>query len=129
MAQHWHIIYYQAEDGSCPIREFIDARREREQAKFFSWISLLEEQGPHLPRPYADLLTDGIHELRVTLSRDEVRALYFFCYQEFIVLTHGFVKTTRAVPESEIRRAQRLRVDFLSRFSQQTLREWIDADL
>ncbi len=34
----------------------------------FGLSQLLEEKGPPLPRPYADLLTDGIHELRVKLS-------------------------------------------------------------
>jgi phage-related protein len=129
MAQSWPIIYYEAEDGTCPLRGFIDARREREQAKLLGWISLLENRGPQLPRPYADLLKDGIHELRLSLSRDAVRVLYFFCYQRVVVLTHAFVKTTRAVPESEIRKAQGRRADFLSRFSEQTVRELLDADL
>ena len=105
------------------MREFIDARREREQAKLLSWIDLLKNRGPHLPRPHADLLEDGIHELRVTLSGDQVRGLYFFCYRNFIVLTHAFVKTTRQVPKAEIRRSQKMRTDFLSRFDERQLRE------
>ena len=62
------------------MREFIDARSEREQAKLLCWIELLTDRGPNLPRPYSDLLEDGIHELRVILSGDQVRYLYFFCY-------------------------------------------------
>ena len=123
MAQSWHIIYYESVEGQCPIREFIDARVEREQAKLLSWIDLLKNRGPHLPRPHADLLEDGIHELRVTLSGDQVRCLYFFCYRNFIVLTHAFVKTTRQVPKAEIRRSQKMRTDFLSRFDERQLRE------
>lgn len=53
-----------------------------------SWISILEENGPILPRPYADLLRNEIHELRVKLSGSQVRILYFFCFEDFIVLTH-----------------------------------------
>jgi hypothetical protein len=94
MTPIWHIIYYEAEDGQCPIQEFIDGRKARDQAKILAWISQLEVQGPQLPRPYADLLEDGIHELRVTASRDQIRALYFFCYREFIIFTHAFVKRT-----------------------------------
>jgi DNA-binding XRE family transcriptional regulator len=78
--------------------------------------------GPNLPRPYADLLTDGIHELRVKLSGDEVRILYFFCFREFIVLTHSFIKRTRKVPQSEIDQARKYQADFLNRFDEDKLR-------
>ena len=122
MAQFWHIVYYESIDGQCPMREFIDARSEREQAKLLSWIELLADRGPDLPRPYSDLLEDGIHELRVTLSGDQIRCLYFFCYRRFIVLTHAFVKTTGQVPEAEIRKTQEMRVDFLNRFDERQLK-------
>ena len=58
MTPTWHVIYYEAEDGQCPIQEFIDGWKERDQAKILAWISQLEVQGPQLPRPYADLLED-----------------------------------------------------------------------
>ena len=84
MVQTWHVIYFESADERCPMREFINARKVREQAKLLSWINLLKARGPHLPRPHADILTDGIHELRVTLSGNQVRCLYFFCYQNII---------------------------------------------
>ena len=123
MNRKWHIIYYETSDGHCPVREFIDARKERNQAKTLSWIAQLEGQGPNLPRPYADLLEDGIHELRVRLSGDQVRILYFFCFRDFIVLTHGFVKRTGRVPQSEIDLSKKYRTDFLARYDEQKLKE------
>lgn len=57
------------------------------------------------------------------------RVLYFFCYREFIILTHAFVKLTKEVPKAEIRKAQRLRTDFLSRFDEQKLREKANENL
>jgi len=92
MKQKWRVLYYESADGDCPVQEFIDTRKDRDQAKIFSWVSLLEERGPDLPRPYADILTEGIHELRIKLSGDQVRILYFFCYREFIVLSHVITK-------------------------------------
>ncbi len=89
----------------------------------------METQGPNLPRPYADLLEDGIHELRLKLSGDQVRILYFFCFRDFIVLTHGFVKRTRRVPQSEIDLARKYRTDFLSRYDEQRLKEELDEEL
>ena len=117
------MLYYESADGACPVQEFIDSRKYRDQAKIFSWVNLLEERGPNLPRPYADILTDGIHELRIKLSGDQVRILYFFCYREFIVLSHAITKLTDAVPTSDINRAQKYRDDFLSRFNEKKIRE------
>jgi hypothetical protein len=129
MKRKWHVLYYETSDGMCPLQDFIDSRKDRDQAKIFSWLSLLEEQGPNLPRPYADLLTDGIHELRVKLAGDQTRILYFFCYRDCIVLTHAFVKHTDAVPQAEIKRAQRCRADFLSRFDKKKIMEVIHEKL
>jgi hypothetical protein len=44
--------------------KFIRSRNKENQAKILSMIDYLEVHGPNLPRPYADLLVDGIHELR-----------------------------------------------------------------
>jgi hypothetical protein len=117
MRNKWTVLYYETLEGNCPVVDFIDSRSKRNQAKIFSQISFLEEKGPILPRPYADLLQDGIHELRITLSGNQVRILYFFCYQKYIVLTHSFTKATSKVPDSEITKAQRFRRDFLKRFN------------
>ena len=129
MNRKWYILYYETENGHCPVQEFIDSRKERDQAKVFSWLSLLEDRGPNLPRPYADLLEDGIHELRVRLSGDQIRILYFFCYRDFIILTHAFAKRTDRVPQSEIVQARRYREDFLDRFDEKTLQEARDEEL
>ncbi len=123
MERKWQVLYYETANGDCPVEKFIDTRKDRDQAKIFSWLSLLEEQGPNLPRPYADLLTDGIHELRVKLSGDQVRILYFFCYKDYIVLTHAFRKQTSGVPKGEIKKAQTSRADFLSRFTEKKIKE------
>jgi phage-related protein len=90
---------------------------------------LLEKQGPHLPRPYADLLESGIHELRVKLSGAQARVLYFFCYQEYVVLTHCFIKNTSSVPAAEIKKAKKFRDDFLERYTEKKIRSLIDEDL
>lgn len=123
MKHNWHVLYYESADGACPVQQFINIRKDRDQAKIFSWLTLLEEQGPNLPRPYADILRDGIHELRVKLTGDQVRILYFFCYREFIVLTSVFVKRTSVVPSAEIKKARKCRDDFLARFDERKVRE------
>ncbi|MDM7988655.1 MAG: type II toxin-antitoxin system RelE/ParE family toxin [Smithella sp.] len=122
MSRTWDIIYYETKDGRCPVKEFIDSRGVSNRAKIFNWLKQLETHGPNLPRPYADLLTDGIHELRIKLSGDQVRIIYFFCYRDFIILTHAFTKSTDRVPEGEIRMAIQYREDFLKRHDEKELR-------
>ena len=119
----WKIIYYESEGGECPTEDFIQSRRTSNRTKIMSLFAILEEKGPTLPRPYADLLEDGIHELRLKLSGDQVRVLYFFCYKDFIIFTHAFIKNTDKVPKKEINRAKKLRDDFLSRYTESRLRK------
>jgi hypothetical protein len=123
MDVEWKVIYYSGHDGSMPVEKYIDNLSIREQAKTLAFIGLLEEKGPNLPRPYADLLDDGIHELRIKLSGTQVRILYFFCYQNIIVLTNVFDKHSDKVPKEQINLAKENRTDFLNRFSEKYVRE------
>jgi len=123
MGAEWKVIYYSGQDGSKLVEMYIDNLSIREQAKTLAFIGLLEEKGPNLPRPYADLLDDGIHELRIKLSGTQVRILYFFCYQNFIVLTNVFKKHSDKVPVEQIKLAKENRTDFLNRFSEKDIRE------
>jgi len=122
MKLKWKIIYYTSENGDCPVEDFINRRSIANQAKIFNWIEQLEIKGPNLPRPYADLLDDGIHELRVKLSGEQIRVLYFFCYKEYIVLTHAFNKKTDKIPLSELAKAKKYRDDFIKKFKHNDLK-------
>jgi len=122
MDKEWHALYYPTHDGLKPVKEYIDGLPLKEQAKTMAFISLLEEKGPNLPRPYADLLEDGIHELRIKLKGTQGRVLYFFCYRDIIILTNAFDKCTSKVPKAEIRLAKERRADFLGRHSESDAR-------
>ena len=123
----WHIVYCDQEMDPCPVTDFIDACAPKHQVKILRFLTLLEEMGPTLPRPYADLLKDGIHELRLTLSGDQVRMLYFFCFRKFIVFYTAFVKNTDRVPETFIQRVRHYRDGFLERVTVRNLEELVDA--
>ena len=122
MSSKWHVAFYIKKDGSKPVEEYIDKLSSGEQAKTLAFIENLEEKGPDLHRPYADLLEDGIHELRIKLTGDQVRILYFFCYKNIMILTNAFEKHTDKVPESEIKTAKKNRDDFLARYTEQEIR-------
>ena len=64
-------------------------------------IDRLAEQGHELRRPEADLLRDGIYELRASYQGVHYRMLYFFAGRAVVVLSHGLTKE-REVPSREI---------------------------
>ncbi len=111
---NYEVIFYRDTAGRSPVEEFMNSLLPRVRAKFLKWTLLLEEKGPDLPRPYADILQGKIRELRLKFGSDQYRFLYFFCGKK-IVLTHGFAKKTDRVPEEEIERAGRMMNDFLFR--------------
>jgi phage-related protein len=122
MKGKWNIIYYETVKEEYPVEDFINSRNLGNRAKIFNWLKQLEIHGPNLPRPYADLFEDGIHELRIKLSGEQIRIIYFFYYRDFIILTHSFRKTSDKVSKAEIMKAKKYRTDFVSKFSENKLR-------
>jgi hypothetical protein len=71
MKSKWKLVYYETAEEECPVEDFINSRSIKNQAKILNWLEQLEAQVPNLPRPYADLIEDGLHELRIKLSREQ----------------------------------------------------------
>ena len=122
MDRQWKLLFYRSIDGKCPIDKFLSGLKDRERAKAVAWIGLLQQHGINLHRPFAVVLEDGIHELRMKITGDQVRVLYFFCYKDVIVLTPVFNKTTGKVLMREIALAKMCRQDFLKRYDNESAR-------
>lgn len=123
MQKKWRILFCDEMEQFCPVTDFINQCEPKHQVKVLRILSLLEDQGPLLPRPYADTLRDGIHELRFKLSRENVRVLYFFCFQHYIVLYNVFFKNTGRVPEKHINTMISYREKFLKKADQKTMED------
>lgn len=106
------IIFYETEEGICPLKEYLDSLEPKILAKTFRTIDLLENNGPFLREPYSEALGDGIFELRIKLGSDITRVLYFFFVGNAAVLTNGFTKKTQKTPRSELERAKRFKADY-----------------
>lgn len=74
----YQIEFYDREDGSSPVQEFLDTLEPKMKAKVFRTIDLLEQNGPALRLPYSGSLGNGIFELRTKQGSDITRVLYFF---------------------------------------------------
>ena len=110
----YEVIFYKREDGHSPTDDFLDNLSSKERAKVEKWIEQLEIYGPNLPRPFADTIRGKIRELRIRFGNQHYRLLYFF-FGKMIVVTHGFVKRARAIPEEELIRGIRFMNDFIQR--------------
>ncbi len=99
-----NVVLYQEEDGSVPIIEWLDSLQPKALDKCTVRIERLRELGHELRRPEADILRDGIYELRVGLQHVNYRMLYFFHGRTAAVVSHGLVKEAE-VPAKEIERA------------------------
>jgi phage-related protein len=96
-----NVVLYRENDGSAPLLQWLDGLARKPRAKCIARLQRLAELGHELRRPDADLLRDGIYELRVTLRRQQYRMLYFFHRQVAAVVSHGLLKE-RGVPSKEI---------------------------
>ena len=112
-----NIIFYTTESGDSPIDEFLDGLDKKSRAKIAALISLLEEQGSNLKRPYADIVRGKIRELRIHYSSNQYRILYFFQMRAQIVLVHAFSKKRRQLRERDIELAERRMHDWTQRHS------------
>lgn len=101
MVPRTQVVFYQEAAGSVPVLDWLDTLPAKAQDKCRVKIERLQDLGHELRRPEADLLRDGIYELRVGLQGINYRVLYFFHGKVAAVLAHGLAKE-RVVPPREI---------------------------
>ena len=106
------VLIFAEEDASAPLLEWLDTLPAKVRDKCLVRIERLAELGHELRRPDADLLRDGIYELRARFQSVNYRILYFFNEQR-AVISHGLTKE-RTVPDTEIDPALRRKRRFES---------------
>jgi len=112
----YSIVLYTTERGDSPIDAFLDGLDKKSRAKVAAYLSLLEEEGPNLKRPYADVVRGKIRELRIHQSSNQYRVLYFFHVHDQIILVHAFSKKTQQLKEKDIELSERRMEDWMRRF-------------
>jgi len=119
------VIFYQEADGHSPVVEWLEELRRMNAAAFAKCTAVIQRlaaDGHALRRPTADILRDGIHELRAKHGRVNYRILYFFHGRNVAILAHGITKEA-GVPPIEIERAVRRKQAFASNPDRHTYRE------
>ncbi len=110
------VLLYREEDGTIPLLAWLQELQKTNQAAFKKCVTLVDypaEFGRDLRRPRADILRDGIYELRTQVRNVNYRLLYGFVGKDVAMLSHGLTKE-RTVPSRDID----LAVTRLQRFKQ-----------
>ena len=108
------VVFFQEEDGSIPVLEWLQSLPHKVQDKCVVKLQRLAELGHELRRPEADFLRDKIYELRIGRQGINYRILYFFHQGQAAVLTHGLVKEKVVPPKAideAIKRKQKFESD------------------
>ena len=89
------VVFYKDREGKVPVLEWLDSLPVKIQDKCVVKIERLRELGHELRRPEADLLKDGIYELRVGREGMNYRMLYFYHGRVAAVRAHAHYQGTR----------------------------------
>jgi phage-related protein len=98
------VLFYQEEDGTIPVLDWLKGLQRTNRNAFdkcLFLLNLLEEFGHELRRPRADLLRDGVYELRTEVRNVQYRLLYGFVGKNVSVVAHALTKRAK-VPDRDI---------------------------
>lgn len=112
--KNFKAVFFRRENGEEPAKEFLLSLDVKMRTKMFHLITLLEEKGTTLRKPFSEYLEDGIFELRTQIGSNISRVMYFFVYGKRIIMTNGFVKKTQKTPRKEIEKAKKYRNEYLN---------------
>ena len=109
------VEFFEEINGEKPVEKFMMVLDVKMRAKLVGLLQILQEKGNLLREPYSKHLDNGIFEIRGKVGTNITRVLYFFYYDNKIILTNGFVKKTNKTPVNEIKLAKMRRKVYLDR--------------
>ena len=105
------IHFYRTTRGEQPVERYMAMLDIRHRQKVAIRLELLAQAGPDLRRPYADVVSGPIRELRIPFGRLEHRILYAFFAGQAVVLLHAFAKKTDAILRKDLETAMERKKD------------------
>jgi len=111
---NYEVVYYLLPSGRIPVKEYLCDFNTDERAEIkrsFDFLSLKEGR---LPAPYSKHVSKKIWELRIKYLNHRHRILYFIGSRRKIVLLSAFLKKTSKTPRTEIARANKYYLNYLS---------------
>ena len=88
------------------VREFIASQPDEVQAEYVKLVERLERDG-HLIEPFGKKLDRDLFEMRIRRGR-QVRVIYVYLADPWVVGVHAFVKKSQHTPLQELAQARRV---------------------
>ena len=94
-------------------KKFFKSQNTSVQKKIVWTLELIEDID-QVPETYLKHLTatDGLYEVRVSISSNVYRIFCFFSGEQLVVLMNAFQKKTRKTPKSEITKALKIKEEY-----------------
>jgi phage-related protein len=95
-------IFYRTEAHGEPVREWLKGLSANDRKRIGEDIKTVEFGWP-LGMPVCKPLSDGIYEVRTTLTQNRVaRVLFYIDKKGRMVLLHAFIKKTQKTPDEDL---------------------------
>jgi phage-related protein len=96
------VVFYRTAVGNEPVRQWLKAMTPEDRRLIGEDIKTVEFGWP-VGMPICRPVREGLHEVRTDLPRNRIaRVLFYVDMKQRMVLLHGFVKKTRAIPDADL---------------------------
>ena len=100
------LIFYRTLVGSEPVREWLKRLDEAERQAIGKDLLRAQWRWP-VGMPLCRPMGNGLWEIRTDLPAKRTARVLLCLYREHLVALHGFIKKTRATPESDLATARK----------------------
>ena len=102
------LIFYRTRSGSEPVREWLKGLVKTERHEVGKDLLRAQWRWP-IGMPMCRPMGNGLWEIRTDLPTKRTARVLLCHYREHLVALHGFIKKTRATPDSDLAMARRRR--------------------
>ena len=96
------VFFYTTGSGRSPIREYIDALPQADQARFLEILEEVERNGLNAARVIFKPLEGKLWEIKFRSKGGGYRVLYFLLTKDAMVWLHAFKKNTQKTPSKDL---------------------------
>jgi len=113
----FEVKFYTTLKGESPVKDFLLQLDTKARAKMVKYLEMLQEQGPNLRRPYADVGERQDSGIKCRISFESASGSYFSFRRNDIILLHAFLKKSQKLKEQDVALAENRMNDWISRKS------------
>jgi len=110
------ILFYEKENGSCPVQECLDTLQSDLIKKVFFVLDMIEEFDIVPVKFFKKLTgTDNIWEVRVKHKTDIYRLFGFMTKNKLVILTNAYQKKSQKTEKKQINLAEKYKKEYLNK--------------